>query len=46
MDIMWGNKIVKVYDYGGFEDHHKKWEDVRVAIGPKNNSLHDFNDEL
>ncbi|THV51975.1 hypothetical protein BGAL_0093g00190 [Botrytis galanthina] len=35
MDIMWGNRIVKVYDYGGFEDHHKKWEDVRVAIGPK-----------
>ncbi|KAF7929748.1 hypothetical protein EAE99_004652 [Botrytis elliptica] len=35
MDITWGNTIVKVYDYGGFEDYHKKWEDVRVAIGPK-----------
>ncbi|TGO36003.1 hypothetical protein BHYA_0138g00160 [Botrytis hyacinthi] len=35
MDIMWENRIVKVYDYGGFEDCHKKWEDVRVAIGPK-----------
>ncbi|KAF7943634.1 uncharacterized protein EAE97_005705 [Botrytis byssoidea] len=35
MDIMWRIKIVKVYDYGGFEDHHKKWEDFRVAIGPE-----------
>ncbi|TGO57947.1 hypothetical protein BCON_0060g00210 [Botryotinia convoluta] len=37
MDIMWGNRIVKVYDYGGFEDYHiwKEWEDFRVAIGPK-----------
>ncbi|TGO14489.1 hypothetical protein BTUL_0052g00270 [Botrytis tulipae] len=37
MDIMWGNKIVKVYDYGGFEDYQiwKKREDIRVAVGPK-----------
>ncbi|KAF7922085.1 uncharacterized protein EAE98_008296 [Botrytis deweyae] len=37
MDIMWRDRIVKVYDYGGFGDHHlwKKREDVRVVIGPK-----------
>ncbi|KAF7900085.1 hypothetical protein EAF00_004421 [Botryotinia globosa] len=35
MEIVWRNKIVKVYDYGGFEDRHKKWGDFRVAIGPE-----------
>ncbi|TGO49890.1 hypothetical protein BOTNAR_0413g00020 [Botryotinia narcissicola] len=37
MDNVWGNRIVKVYDYGGFEDHHlwKERQDIRVMIGPK-----------
>ncbi|TEY71418.1 hypothetical protein BOTCAL_0093g00120 [Botryotinia calthae] len=35
MDIMWGNRIVKIYNYGGFKNHHQKWEHVRMAIGPK-----------